>query len=347
MNVEMIVHVDDLFVVGPLENVTKVYHGLAESFEMKCKYAGPETGNNEVEYLGRRIVFTADGVEIHGDPKHAAILLKEMGMDMCKPMGSPHVVDAKSLDALADETRDFMPPSEARRHRSAVARVVYMAQDRPDLDVAACTLSRTMARPRKGDEVLVKRVCRYIKGRPRYAQVYEYQERAGELVVQTDSDWASCRATRRSNSGGWLYLGIGNHLLHHWCRVQARVALSTGEAELYAQVRGLQEMLSMKYILEELRPSERSALRCITEVDSTACKGILLRHGVGQLKHLATRTMWAQQVLQREGIEVRRIPRDVNSADCLASHNSPRDLHRGIVRMGGKWPGVDVCFEQE
>ena len=103
----------------------------------------------------------------------------------------------------------------------------------------------------------------------------------------------------------------------------------------------------MKYILEELRPSERSALRCITEVDSTACKGILLRHGVGQLKHLATRTMWAQQVLQREGIEVRRIPRDVNSADCLASHNSLGDLHRGIVRMGGKWPGVDLCFEQE
>ena len=69
MNVEMIVHVDDLFVVCPLENGKKVYHGLAESFEMKCKYAGPETGNNEVEYLGRRIVFTADGVEILGDPK--------------------------------------------------------------------------------------------------------------------------------------------------------------------------------------------------------------------------------------------------------------------------------------
>ena len=119
-------------------------------------------------------MFTADGVEIHGDPKHAAILLKEMEMDMCKPVGSPHVVDAKSLDALADETRDFMPPSEARRHRSAVARGVYMAQDRPDLDVA-----KTRARPRKGDEVLVKRVRRYIKGRPRNAQVYEYQESRG------------------------------------------------------------------------------------------------------------------------------------------------------------------------
>ena len=94
-------------------------------------------------------MFTADGVEIHGHPKHAAIVLKEMRMDMCKPMGCPHVVDTKSLDALADETRDFMPPSEARQHRSTVARVVCMAHDRRNLNVAACTVSKTMASPRK------------------------------------------------------------------------------------------------------------------------------------------------------------------------------------------------------
>ena len=63
----------------------------------------------------------------------------------------------------------------------------------------------------------------------------------------------------------------------------------------------------MKYIVEEVLPS---TVRCITQVDSTARKGILLRHRVGQLKHSAARTMCVQQVLQREGIEVRRIPRD-------------------------------------
>ena len=75
-----------------------------------------------------------------------------------------------------------MPPTEARRHRSAVARVVYMAQDRPDLDVVACTLA---AHPKIGDELVVKRVCRFVKGGPRYAQFCEYQGEAQELVVQT------------------------------------------------------------------------------------------------------------------------------------------------------------------
>ena len=83
-------------------------------------------------------------------------------MEMCKSVSSHHVADTKLLDMLADDTWLDMPPTDARRHRSAVTRVVCMAQDRPDLDVVACTLAKTMAHPTIGDEWLVKRVCRYI-----------------------------------------------------------------------------------------------------------------------------------------------------------------------------------------
>ena len=134
----------------------------------------------------------------------------------------------------------------------------------------------------------------------------------------------------------------GRHLLHHRCRVQAPVALSIGEAELYAQIRGLQETVSLKCLMEELRPAEGCTLECIEEVDSTACKGIMLRHGVGQLNHLATRTMRTQQILQREAIQVRRISRTVKSTFCLASHNSFPDLFRGAVQMAGMWLGAQL-----
>ena len=82
----------------------------------------------------------------------------------------------------------------------------------------------------------------------------------------------------------------------------------------------------------------------MSEEDSTACKGIILRHGVGQLKHLATRTMWAQQILLQEGIEVRRISRAVNSADRFASHNSSQDLYRAVDQIGGVWLGAQLAW---
>ena len=98
----------------------------------------------------------------------------------------------------------------------------------------------------------------------------------------------------------------------------------------------------LKHLMEELRPAECRSLKCVAEVSSTACKSIMLRHGVGQLKHLATRTMWAQQIPQQEGIEVRQISRAENSADCRASHNSSQDLYRAVVQMGGVWPGAQL-----
>ena len=52
-DVEMIAHVDDLFVVGWLKHTQDVYRGLADAVEMKNTYAGPKTGNSDVEYLGR------------------------------------------------------------------------------------------------------------------------------------------------------------------------------------------------------------------------------------------------------------------------------------------------------
>ena len=80
------------------------------------------------------------------------------------------------------------------------------------------------------------------------------------MVVLTDNEWASCKSTRRSNSGGWVFRC--RHLLHHLCRVQTPVALSTGDAELYAQIRGLQEMVSLKCLMEEFRPGPHAGVYC-------------------------------------------------------------------------------------
>ena len=90
------------------------------------------------------------------------------------------------------------------KHRAAVARVVYLAQDRLDLGVAAVDLAKTMAIPREGEDERLKRVARYLHGHPDYMQWYPVQKETTTVVLSTDADWATCRETRRSNSGWTL-----------------------------------------------------------------------------------------------------------------------------------------------
>ena len=121
----------------------------------------------------------------------------------------------------------------ATRQRAAVARVVYLAPDRLDFGVAAVELDKTMAISREGDDECLKRVARYLHGHPDYMQWYPVQEETKTVLLTTDADWATCTESRRSNSGGTL-LQLGDHLIAAWSRVRPRIALSSGEAELYA-----------------------------------------------------------------------------------------------------------------
>ena len=76
---------------------------------------------------------------------------------------------------------------------------------------------------------------RYLRAKPTATYLYEWQEGPEKLDGFTDSDWAGCRLTRRSTSGGAILHGA--HLIHHYSKTQAGVALSSGEAELNAALK--------------------------------------------------------------------------------------------------------------
>ena len=95
----------------------------------------------------------------------------------------------------------------ATKHRAAVARGVYFAQDRRDLGMVAVELAPTKAIPREGDDERLKRVARYLHGHPDYLQGYPVQEDTDTVVLTTNVDWGTCKESRRSNSGETLQLG--------------------------------------------------------------------------------------------------------------------------------------------
>ena len=107
-----------------------------------------------------------------------------------------------------------------------------------------------MAEPTERDWQKLVRLARYLKARPRLVLWYEYQSKPDYMLVYTDTDWAGCRKTRRSTTGGCAV--YGSHLIKMWSRTQALVALSSAEAELYGIVKGTAELKGLVSLWRDL-----------------------------------------------------------------------------------------------
>ena len=175
-----------------------------------------------------------------------------------------------------------------------------------------------MAHRTEGAVVRLKRLLRYVKGAPRVAWTFPWQGPVGKIICQCDSDWASCRRTRRSTSGGGV-ICVGRHLIHHWSRTQSTVALSSGEAELNSALKGASEALLFRNMAREM--AEDYLLEI--QGDSAASRGMLLREGAGAVKHLSVRQLWLQEFIARKELTVVQIPRAQNPSDALTHHWSP------------------------
>ena len=102
----------------------------------------------------------------------------------------------------------------------------------------------------------------------------------------------------------------------HFCRQQDTVALSSGEAELKSTCKTLVETLGLRTLAEFLT-GEPCPMR--HHVDASAAVGVLSRSGAGQLKHLAVKELWSQEVFRLPNTEVVKIPRAINPSDLLCS----------------------------
>ena len=170
-----------------------------------------------------------------------------------------------------------------RDYRSAVARGNYLAADRFEIAFATKELCRAMANPTLDDVQAVKRMCRFPQGLPRVVQRIAFSEDDPTAIkAYVDSDWAGCRRSRKSTSGGVLV--FGESAVKGWSSTQAVIALSRGEAEYYAALKGACTALGFQSMLRDLGLNAAITLHS----DSSAARGIINRAGLGKLRHLAT-----------------------------------------------------------
>ena len=108
------------------------------------------------------------------------------------------------------------------------------------------------------------------------------------------------------------------------------IAMSSGEAEYYAAVKGGAEGLAMQSMAKDLGID----LKIRIHTDSSACRGICGRTGIGKVRHMAVPHLWLQGAVREKKIEMARIAGKDNPADVLTKFVSREDLDRHCHSVG-------------
>ncbi|GJT02764.1 putative ribonuclease H-like domain-containing protein [Tanacetum coccineum] len=135
-----------------------------------------------------------DGIFISQD-KYVAEILKKF-----------NYTDVKSASTLVDLEKPLVKDGDAddvdvHLYRSMIGSLMYLIASRPDIMFAVCACARFQVTPKTSHLLAVKRIFRYLKGKPTLGLWYS-RDSPFELVAYTDSDYAGATQDRKSTTGG-------------------------------------------------------------------------------------------------------------------------------------------------
>ena len=338
----MTVHGDDFTSAGSTRDLAWLKEQFESKFEITAKVLGPEAGQErEIRVLNRVLRWESAGVVYEPDQRHAEMVIREFGLEAASSVLTPgtraerDVASAPSgiPSVILEDEPELMSAEDSTRFRGLAARCNYLAQDRADIQFACKEASRRMAKPRCEDWQLLKRIARYLAGAPRYEQLFAWQDRPTHVNVFTDSDWAGCKTTCRSTSGGAALWG--KHCFKAWSSTQATVALSSAEAELYALTKGAAQGLGLMTLLADFGV----AVEVTVHTDASAAIGIVRRAGLGKLRHLNVRYLWLQDQVKNEVLGLEKVAGADNPADLGTKHLNSDTMKKHLVRLGVRTSG--------
>ena len=308
-NLRLVVHGDDFTVLGMEVDLDWFRRKISEVFEVKFRgRIGPDVHDDKhIRILNRVVQWTEGGIEYEADQRHAEIIVNKLGLDVnSKGVSTPGC--KREWDPAEENELD---PKDATMYRALVARANYLAQDRSDVSFAVKELCRSMSSPTEGDWAALKRLGRYLVDKTRLKVSFPYQDVVRKLAVWVDTDYAGCRKTRKSTSGGIVMLGT--HAIKAWSITQAVIALSSGEAEYYGIVKGSSVGLGIRSVLADLG----CKVRLVVCTDSSAAKGMASRKGLGKVRHVEVNQLWVQDKVGSGEVELRKVDGCNNIADAL------------------------------
>ena len=330
-----VVHVDDLQFAGFVKYVLPILKKLG--LKVKLQIEGPFLTEEEreagfsassIKFLKRKYTFENGQLKISSDPKYSNKLCELLNLWKRKPK------QTSSTSAWTEvDNSPALSEAAASNYRSAVGVLLYLAHDRPDIQFATRHLATGVSAPTKAKQKQLEHLALYVQATCHFHQALHSlpigtsilrdtpsssssssfpteepetptQELESEHLLElfTDSDWAGCKASRRSVSS--IYLFLNGVYLFSFSRTQKSIALSSAEAEYLALTSGTSEALGLA---QAVRFLTNSPVRLKAFTDSR--QRHLCKTGSGKDKAPM------QQAVKEGQLSIHSVPTAENPAD--------------------------------
>nr|GEV38815.1 hypothetical protein [Tanacetum cinerariifolium] len=169
---------------------------LCKSFEKSMKDRFQMSSMGEVTFfLGLQVKKKKDDIFISQD-KYIAKILRKFGLTKGKSASTPIHTENPLLEDLDGEDVDV------HTYSSIIGSLMYLTSSRPDIMFAVCACARFQATPKASHLHAVKRIFRYLKGKPHLGLWYP-KDSPFDFVAYSDSDYASASLDIKSKTEGY------------------------------------------------------------------------------------------------------------------------------------------------
>ncbi|GJY71896.1 putative ribonuclease H-like domain-containing protein [Tanacetum coccineum] len=153
-------------------------------------------------FLGLQVKQKEDGIFISQD-KYVAEILKKFDFASVKTASTP--IETQKPLVKDEEASDV----DVHLYRSMIGSLMYLTASRPDIMFAVCACSRFQVTPKTSHLNAVKRIFRYLKGKPKLGLWYP-RVSSFDLEAYSDSDYAGANLDRKSTTGEAKYVAAAN-----------------------------------------------------------------------------------------------------------------------------------------
>jgi len=260
--------------------------------------------------------------------------LEKFGLEQCRVVNTPEIIGAE-----LDETPEMILAADRQRYMEMTGTLMYAAiSTRPDIAHAVHYLASHMQAPMQRHMRAAERVLRYLAGTKDVGLVFGSRngDRVGDsrgrraqvqvdVCAFADADWANDKGDRRSITG-WVAKLNGDPV--SWSSKKQRVvALSTCEAELYAESAAIQEVLWLRGLMEELGLHTQTGSTVFGDNQSAIA---VSQNGVKgeRTKHVDVKYHFVTETVERGEVKLRWVPTAEQQADIFTKAlAAPAFLH--------------------